>query len=86
MFQKHFVHFLKSLSFWFYDPTEIFKRSPVAILVFISPCYEIIGQMEILFEEKKNVYSCNSEKETGFVFLHGLNQLRMLLYEQDDQF
>lgn len=54
--------------------------------MFISPCYKIIGQMEILFEEKKNVYSCNSEKETGFVFLHGLNQLRMLLYEQDDQF
>ena len=42
--------------------------------------------MEILFKEKENIDGCNSKKETGFVFLHGLNQLRMLLYEQDDQF
>ena len=42
--------------------------------------------MEILFEKKENIYGCNSEKETGLVFLHCLNQLWMLLYKQDDQF
>lgn len=64
------MHSFKNASIRHKDFAEIFQRPPVTVVPLIPFGHEKIGEMEVLFHEKCDVYGCNCEEKISFVLLH----------------